>query len=269
MGRFEDKVAFITGASSGIGASIGRAFIAAGARVVLLARRVDRLEALASELGADRVLVQAADVTSEAALERAVAATVERFGRLDVVVANAGFAVAGGIDRLTVDDFRRQFDTNVFGVVATIRAAHEALRQSKGQVVLISSVVGRVAVPRMSAYVASKHAVSGLALALRPELHAEGIGVTLVCPGFVKSEIQMVDNRGVFHAGSKNTQPRLAADADACARAIVRAAAARKRELDWPGHAKAIVFLGTNFPGVWDHVMRRQPKRKRASGDDA
>ncbi len=269
MARFTDKVVFITGASSGIGAALGRAFIAAGARVVLLARRVDRLEALARELGADRTLVQPCDVTSEADLERAVKATLARFGRLDVVVANAGFSVVGGIDRLTVEDFRRQFETNVFGVVATIRAAHGALRQSKGQVVLISSVLGRVAVPRMSAYVASKHAVAGLAYALRPELHKEGIGVTLVCPGFVKSEIQMVDNKGVFHAGAKNTQPKIAADADDCARAIVRAAASRKRVLDWPGHAKAIVFVGRTFPGVWDVAMRRAKKRKRASGEDA
>ena len=269
MGRFQGKVAFLTGASSGIGAALGRAFVAAGARVVLLARRVDRLEALAKELGTDRAHAQACDVTSEADLARAVKATLDRFGRLDVVVANAGFAVAGKIERLTLDDFRRQFETNVFGVVATIRATLAPLREARGQVVLISSVLGRVAVPRMSAYVASKHAVAGLALALRPELHAEGIGVTLVCPGFVKSEIQMVDNQGVFHAGSKNTQPKLAADADDCARAIVRAAAARRRVLDWPGHAKAMVLVGTTFPGIWDLAMRRTPKRKRASGEDA
>ncbi len=261
--RFRDKVVLVTGASSGIGAAVARAFADEGAAVSLCARRADRLVNLAREIETrgGRALVVHCDVTKPADLSAAIARTTSELGRLDVVVANAGFAVVGGIDRLELDDYRRQFETNVFGVIATVKAALPALTDTAGQIVFISSVVGRVPIPKMSAYVASKHAVAGLADSLRTELSQQGIGVTLVCPSYVKSELQQVDKYGVFDPNRPSTQPKNAADADACARAIVRATAARKRELDWPLQAKAIVFAGRHLPGLWNALMRRKRKR--------
>src|SRR5262249_11416949 len=115
---FTDHVVFITGASSGIGAALAREFAKPGASLVLAARRTDRLEKLASELGRNgrRAIALACDVTRDGDLERAAAAVRDAFGRIDVVVANAGFSVVGTFERLTLDDYRRQFETNVFGV---------------------------------------------------------------------------------------------------------------------------------------------------------
>ena len=145
MSRFADRVVLVTGASSGIGAELAREFAQEGADLVLTARRVPRLEELAEirTLGR-RALVVVCDVTQDGALERAVGQGTEAFGRLDVVVANAGFGVVGSFERLTLDDYRRQFETNVFGVLRTARAALPALRRSRGTLVIIGSVSGHV-----------------------------------------------------------------------------------------------------------------------------
>ena len=120
----------ITGASSGIGAALAREFARRGARLALGARRLDRLQALRTELEAagSEVVVAACDVRDRASLDRLVAEAVARFGGLDIVVANAGFGVSGRFDALSVDDYRRQFDTNVLGVLRTLHAALPALR---------------------------------------------------------------------------------------------------------------------------------------------
>jgi len=117
-------VVFITGASSGIGAALAREYARRGADLALAARRTDRLDALAAELSAQgrRALVLACDVTRDGELEAAVARTRDAFGRIDVVVANAGFGVVGPVERLRLEDYRRQFETNVFGVLRTVYA---------------------------------------------------------------------------------------------------------------------------------------------------
>src|SRR5215469_7711617 len=159
--RFDDRIVFITGASSGIGAALARGLAREGARLVLVARRIERLKALAVELknsGAEAIW-QVADVTQREDLDRAVAATLQSFGRLDIAVANAGFGVAGLVQKLSADDYRRQFDTNIFGVLNTAWATVPSLEQCRGRLVLIGSVAGHVALPRNSAYAMSKFAV--------------------------------------------------------------------------------------------------------------
>src|SRR5262245_2792455 len=129
MTLFDGQVAFITGASSGIGAALAREFAHQGADVVLLARRLDRLEELAGELrGAGRrALAIACDVTQDGGLEAAAAQARGALGRIDVVVANAGYGVVGSVERLAIQDFRRQFETNVYGVLRTIYATLDDL----------------------------------------------------------------------------------------------------------------------------------------------
>src|SRR5262245_31077596 len=176
MGRFADRVVLVTGASSGIGAGLARQFAREGADLVLTARRVPRLEDLATEIRAlgRRALVVACDVTQDGALERAVGQAIEAFGRLDVAVANAGFGVVGPFERLTLDDYRRQFETNVFGVLRTAGATLPALRRSRGTLVIIGSVSGHVSTAGASAYGMSKAAVRAFATALRAEVRGAG-----------------------------------------------------------------------------------------------
>ena len=135
MSRFAGQVALITGASSGIGAALARELARQGADVALVARRADRLAVVAREIEdlGRRALVVTADVRVDGDVERAVTATQTTLGRLDVVVANAGFGVVGQVERLTLDDYRRQFETNVFGVLRTVQAALAPLRASRGR----------------------------------------------------------------------------------------------------------------------------------------
>src|SRR5437899_7096570 len=130
MKRFPDAVVFITGASSGIGAALARRFAREGAAVALTARRVERLHELATELttAGARVVVTPCDVTVDEEVERAMARARQALGRVSVVVANAGFGVVGRVDRLTLEDYRRQFETNVFGVLRTVYAGLDDLK---------------------------------------------------------------------------------------------------------------------------------------------
>ena len=234
---------------------------------MLAARRTDRLERLVAELTADgaRALAVRCDVTVDGDPERAVAAARERFGALDVVVANAGFGVVGPVALLTVDDFRRQFETNVFGVLRTVYASLPDVRRRRGRIAIIGSVSGHIAAPGSSPYATSKFAVRALAEALGHELARSGASVTLVSPGYVASEIRSVDNQGVHRAETRDPVPKfLIMSTERAARQIVRAIARRRREVVVTGHGKAIVFLHRHAPWLTTAVIRTFGVRSRA-----
>jgi short-subunit dehydrogenase len=266
--RLTGKTALITGASSGIGAALARECARCGAAVTLLARRADRLEALAGEIRkvGGRALPCAGDVTREGDLERAVAAAIAEFGALDVAVANAGFGVAGRFADLDLADYRRQFETNVFGVLRTAQAALDELTRTRGVLAIIGSVAGYVAAPGASAYAMSKAAIRALAAALRGELAPRGIGVVLITPGFVASEFRRVDNRGVLHPDARDPAPAwLVMPAEKAARRIAGALAGRRRELVVTGHGKVAVVLARHAPRLLallvgrGRLTRREP----------
>ena len=266
MTRFAGQVVLITGASSGIGAALAREFARQGADVVLLARRADRLAALAREIEGTgrRALVVTADVTVDGDLDRAVASTEAAFGRLDVVIANAGFGVVGPVESLTLDDYRRQFETNVFGVLRTVLATLTPLKASRGRLVILGSVAGHIATPGSSPYSMSKFAVRALAEALGHELAPTGVSVTLISPGFVESEIRRVDNTGVFRTEAREAVPAwLIVPAARAARQIVRAIARRRREVVITGHGKLGVFVQRHAPWLVAAVIRTMGVRSR------
>lgn len=270
MGRFDGKVVLVTGASSGIGEALSREFARQGASLALLGRRADRLAALEAELrGMGReALALPADVTRDGDLERAVAQAAARLGRIDVAVANAGFGVIRPLARLSLEDYRRQLETNVFGVLRTIYAALDELTRSRGTLVLVGSVTAWVSVPGTSAYAMSKAAVRALADALHGELEPRGVHTVLVSPGYVESEIRKVDNRGILHPEVRDPIPRwLRAPAPAVARSIVRAVAARRRDVVVTGHGKAIVFLARHFPRLLALALRRTSGSRARSRD--
>src|SRR6059058_3664553 len=152
---FQGKAVLITGASSGIGEELAWQLGQAGAHLTLTARRADRLDAVARGIAAagnPQPLAVACDVTRDGDLERAVAESTRRWGTLDVVVANAGFGVVGALRDLSLDDFRRQFETNVFGVLRTIYAALPDIEKSRGHIVIVGSVAGWSASPNASPY---------------------------------------------------------------------------------------------------------------------
>lgn len=256
--RFEGQVVLVTGASSGIGEALSRQLAHEGARLILVARRKDRIAAIASEIGSENALAVTSDVTREGDIENAVAEGVRKFGRIDVVVANAGFSVSNRIDRLTIDDFRRQFETNVFGVLRTVYASLPELKKSRGRLVLLGSVLGHISIPGTAPYAMSKHAVRALAEAITDELRPSGVSVTLISPGFVESEIQQVDNRGVHHPGAEGDVPKwIMVPAARAAKEIAGAIHHRRRERVITGHGKVIVALTKYFPFVL-RLLQRQ-----------
>jgi len=180
-----DPVFLITGASSGIGEASARRAAEASYRLVLAARGLDKLEALAEELGgAERALAVRCDVT-EWEEQRAMAeTTLSRFGRLDVVFANAGFGAERGFTASTPEHWRAMVLTNVYGAALTIRATLPALTESKGHLLLTGSVAGRRALPG-SLYSSTKWAVTAMGEAARLELDGTGVRVTLIEPGMV------------------------------------------------------------------------------------
>jgi 3-oxoacyl-[acyl-carrier protein] reductase len=183
-------VAVITGASAGIGAATARALVGAGANVALSARRKERLDALTEELGQERVLGVTGDVRDAQHNEALVEAAVARWGRLDVVVANAGIGAYGGILDLTDEQLREMVETNYLGTVWTVRAGVRQLRAQGdgGDIVIISSVAGFRGGADEAVYAGTKHAQVGLGGSLDRELRAEGIRVTLVCPAGTSTE---------------------------------------------------------------------------------
>ncbi len=183
----DERVLIITGASTGIGAETARQAVARGWRVALGARSEDKLKRLASELGEERALAQRCDVAEWADQEALVTATLERFGRLDAVFANAGFGAKRGFLEETPEQWRSMVLTNVLGVAYSIRAALPHFkRRDSGHFLLTSSVAGRRALPG-SLYSSTKWAVTGMGEALRQEVAETPIKVTLIEPGMVET----------------------------------------------------------------------------------
>jgi NAD(P)-dependent dehydrogenase (short-subunit alcohol dehydrogenase family) len=178
------KVVFITGASSGFGRELARIASGMGASVVLAARKLEALEQLAGELGAKggQALAVRADVCDRSSLDAAVEAALARFGRIDVLVNNAGLGFFGPIETMPMEDFDRVAKTNVYGLISATQAALPALKASRGMVVNVSSGLAHRALPFLSAYAGTKAMVNALSDGLRLELAPYGIRVLNYCP---------------------------------------------------------------------------------------
>ncbi len=244
---------WITGAGSGIGRALALEVAGRGAAVALSGRRAERLEEVAKDIESrgGRAVPVPCDVTDEADVERAVATLVGELGKLDVVIANAGFSVAGPIVKLSAEDWRRQLDTNVVGAAITVTHAVPHLRATRGRVALVGSVSSLMSAPGFGAYAASKYAVRAIGQTLAMELHRDGISVTLLHPGFVESEIAQVDNAGQFDPARSDPRPKqLMWPADRAARVMASAILRRERETVITAHGKVGAFLGQHAPGL-------------------
>jgi NAD(P)-dependent dehydrogenase (short-subunit alcohol dehydrogenase family) len=182
------SVFLLTGSSRGLGRAIADAVLNDGHRLIATARRRETLDELSDSYG-DRVLTLDLDVTDPAAARAAVQTGVERFGRIDVVVNNAGYADLAAVEDVTLEDFRAQIDTNLLGVVNVTKAALPTLReQGSGHIIQISSVGGRLATPGLSAYQTAKWAVGGFSSVLAREVGPLGIRVTVLEPGGMQTD---------------------------------------------------------------------------------
>jgi NAD(P)-dependent dehydrogenase (short-subunit alcohol dehydrogenase family) len=210
----EKKVWFVTGAGRGMGVDIARAALAAGSAVVATGRDPERVSAA---VGAhDDLLTVALDITDPASAQAAVDAAVERFGRIDVLVNNAGNFYAGFFEEITPEDFRAQLETNFFGPLNVTRAVLPVLRaQRSGHVVSISSTAGLVGGEFASAYAASKFALEGWMESLAPEVAPFGIRTTVVEPGFFRTELLTAESTNYAAPSIEDYADRTTATVDA------------------------------------------------------
>jgi len=260
------RTALITGASSGIGAGLAREFSARGFGVALVARRVEQLEALAAELrsAGGQASAHRGDVTVDGDIGRVVSELAAVGVTPDIVIANAGFGVVGKAQSLTIGDYRRQFETNVFGVLRTLHESTAALQATRGRFVIMGSVASYLSASGGSPYSMSKYAVRALAEALHGELRAVGVGCTLISPGFVDSDIRRVDNQGGFHADARDPIPAwLRMKTDVAARVMVRGILRGKKEVIVTAHAKVIVFIARHFPRFTRWALMRANRGTR------
>ena len=223
-----DKVVVITGASSGLGASTAKLLARHGAKVVLGARRKDRIDAVVQEISVAGGTATgfAADVTKRADVEALIQGAVDRFGRVDVLVNNAGIMAIAPIQLLKVEEWDRQIDVNIRGVLYGVAAALPHMqKQQSGHIINLASVTGiKVFAPGGTVYSATKFAVRALTEGLRMELHAENIRCTMISPGAIASELQDGSSDPSSATFVKEFY-KIAIPADAVARAVLYAIA--------------------------------------------
>ncbi|MCZ9881991.1 SDR family oxidoreductase [Arthrobacter sp. B2a2-09] len=218
MDSGQGRVAVITGASSGIGAATARALAADGYRVALLARRADRIQALADELG-DGVIAIEADVTDRGSLLAAAERVKAEFGGTDVLVNNAGIMLLGPFSSDQQDDYRQMIEVNLIGAITATEVFLDQLRDGGGDLVNISSVAGRTARPGNGVYAATKWGINGWSESLRQELQP-GVRVTVIEPGAVATELPSHITHEQTRAGAEAMYSQVAVTAEDIAEVI-------------------------------------------------
>jgi short-subunit dehydrogenase len=287
MKTSQSPAVIVTGASSGIGEAVSRKLFENGFRVVLTARRTERLEALKMKLTAaaqgvntaitSRVLVITADITGSDDRDRLVGETIRAFGRIDGLVNNAGFGQRGPIELVPVENMRRNFETNLFSLIALTQLVIPIMREhGEGRIVNVGSVAGRIARPFSSVYDATKHALEAVTDGLRGEMLPFGIQVSLIQPGFILTEFldvasrisqPVIEQAGPYRpylqgfAGMSAKARRIAGRPDDIAQLVLRALTDKRPRFRYvaPLHAKFFLMMKRFLPErLFEEVVLRQ-----------
>ena len=250
------KVVIITGASSGIGRALAIEYAKRGASLSLAARRIDKLIELQTILESSEVLVSQTDVTSESACRDLIDRTIRRFGRIDVLINNAGLSMRALFDDVDLKSFKQVMDVNFYGTVYCTKYALPYLISTKGSLVGIISVAGHVGLPARSAYSASKFAIRGLLDTIRLENLYTGLHVLVAAPGFTTSEIRKsaLTVNGLPQGETPRKEENMMS-AGECAYLVINAIEKRERSLVLTfKEGKLSVFLGKFFPKLLDRL---------------
>lgn len=253
----ERPAVVITGASSGIGEACAHRFARTGARLALLARREDRLNDVAArvrEVGGEAHVI-AVDLSTADATARAITHAEVALGEIDVLINNAGFGLYAPLETVPRDDLERLFAVNTFGPLTAIQASLPGMRRrGRGLIINVSSVVGKRALPMTGAYGASKYALQGFSDALRVELRGTGVEVSVICPGFTKTEF----SDKVLDYGVPRGRPRAGAmSADEVADAIFECARRPRAEIVLTGKGRTLAWLQRVSPKLTDWALSR------------
>ena len=247
---FQDKVVILTGASQGIGRAAARALSAQGAKLALASRNAAALSVLSEELRGQggQVIVIPTDVTQQEQVEALVEAVLAQWGRVDILVSNAGEYIRAPILELDSATLRRSLDINFFGGVYCVKAVlPHMLKQKSGHIVFVTSMDGKIGLPPDAPYVSAKFALTGFCEVLRQELHHTGISVTNVLPG-------RVDTGMIDHLRFSWISPKLSAES--VAKAILNGIRKRKPIVILPGGAKLLYYINVFAPSLSDSLSR-------------
>ena len=251
------KVVIITGASSGIGKALAEKYASEGWNVVVAARRLDRLEVLEEKYGKDTILSVKTDVTQESDCKNLIEKTIERFGKIDVLINNAGISMRASIEDVEMDVLRKLMDVNYWGTVYCTKYALKHLLESKGSVVGVISTGGYIGLPGRTGYSASKFAVRGFLDTIRVEYLKAGLHVLVTAPGFTASEIRKtaLTANGDKQGETPRDENKMMS-AERCASIIYKAIKRRKRKMIisfWDG--KVVVLVAKLWAWLVDQAL--------------
>lgn len=255
---FKGKTVAITGGSDGIGKALTGLLLAAGANVATCARNPDKLNILLEQFKDFPLLCLTADVSVYEDCEKFIQATKEKFGGIDILINNAGVSMHAEFKDTDISVFKKLMDINYFGTVYCTKLALPFIRQSKGEIVGVSSIAGYRGLPGRSGYSASKFAVNGFLEALRTELMEDGVNVMWVSPGFTKSNIRNTAlNEHALSQGESPMDENALMDTEECALQILNAIKNRKRSLVLTFKGKQTIFMNKFFPAWADNLTRK------------
>lgn len=264
----KDKVVVITGGSSGIGKALAEKFGSHGARVAITGRKKEALEETLNELKARGVEVIAlqSDVSREEDVRRMAEAVIETFGRIDILINNAGISMRAAFKEVELDVIRKVMDINYWGAVYATKYCLAEILKNKGSVIGISSIAGFRGLPGRVGYSSSKFALQGFLEALRTELLPTGVHVLTACPGFTASNIRKTSLTANGTAqGESPRQENKMMTAEACAAIIYRATVKRKKYAIMTLQGKLTVFLNKWFPGFMDKMVYKTMAKEENS----
>lgn len=254
---FSNQVVVITGGTDGIGKALVMQFLSYGATVATCSRTLEKLKQLEEECGNKNLFTQQADVSNEADCAAFINSVLSEYGRIDVLINNAGISMRGLFKDTSLETLKRLMDINFWGSVYCTKYAIESIEKNKGSIVAVSSIAGYRGLPGRSGYSASKFALQGWMEALRTEMLDSGVNVMWVCPGFTKSSIRKtaLNEHAAAHGESPIDEDKIMS-AEECASHIIKAIIKRKRTLVLTFTGKRTVFMNKFFPSLTDRLTK-------------
>lgn len=255
---FKGKVVAITGGSEGIGKALIDALIPLGAKIATCGRNPDKLYNLQVQYSNHMLHTIVADVSRYSDCENFINSTIDTFGRIDILINNAGISMRSLLKDAEMDVIRKVMEINFFGTVYCTKLALNSILENKGTIVGVSSIAGYRGLPGRSGYSASKFAVNGWLEALRTELLETGVNVMWVCPGYTTSNIRnaALNSKGQIQ-GESPMDERLMMSAAECAAEIIRSIEKKKRSTVMTFNGKRTVFMNKFFPNLTDRLVRK------------
>jgi len=258
MSNFTDKIVVITGGSDGIGKALVAQFLALGAKVATCGRNENKLSLLATEFPSSNLFTAQVDVSKQEQSEAFIKQVVDNWGRIDVLINNAGISMRALVFEVSVQTLQNVMDINFWGTVYCTKAALPSIQQNKGVIVGVSSIAGYRGLPGRSGYSASKFALNGWLEALKTELYASGTHVMWVCPGFTTSNIRNAAlDKNAKAQGESPMDEGAMMSSEQCATHIIHAIEKRKRSLVLTFTGKRTVFMNKYFPAWADKLVHQ------------